>query len=136
MKTTVLLKDMKDFPAVNAVYAEFFREDPPARATFQVSFPHLYQTILNHSHQNITFFFNKWFWNNCNLRKVGALPRDASVEVEAVAMVGTVCTSIIIVIDGLIDHFFANSNQQYVCRNVVFFVIFFVNVSVYIFTHD
>ena len=105
VKTTVLLKDMKDFPAVNAVYAEFFREDPPARATFQVSFPHLYQTILNHSHQNITFFFNKWFWNNCNLRKVGALPRDASVEVEAVAMVGTVCTSIIIVIDGLIDHF-------------------------------
>ena len=114
MKTTVLLKDMKDFPAVNAVYAEFFREDPPARATFQVSFPHLYQTILNHSHQNITFFFNKWFWNNCNLRKVGALPRDASVEVEAVAMVGTVSTSIIIVIDGLIDHFVAKLNQQHV----------------------
>ena len=42
VKTTVLLKDIKDFPAVNAVYAEFFREDPPARATFQVTFLHLF----------------------------------------------------------------------------------------------
>ena len=46
VKTTVLLKDIKDFPVVNAVYAEFFREDPPARATFQVTFPHLYQTFF------------------------------------------------------------------------------------------
>ena len=36
VKTTVLLKDIKDFPVVNDVYAEFFREDPPARATYQV----------------------------------------------------------------------------------------------------
>ena len=36
VKTTVLLRDIKDFPVVNDVYAEFFREDPPARATYQV----------------------------------------------------------------------------------------------------
>ena len=36
VKTTVLLKDIKDFPAVNSVYATFFKENPPARATFQV----------------------------------------------------------------------------------------------------
>ena len=36
VKITVLLKDIKDFPVVNDVYAEFFREDPPARATYQV----------------------------------------------------------------------------------------------------
>ena len=36
VKTTVLLKDIKDFPVVNDVYAEFFREDPPARVTYQV----------------------------------------------------------------------------------------------------
>ena len=36
VKTTVLLKDIEDFPAMNAVYEEFFREVSPARATFQV----------------------------------------------------------------------------------------------------
>ena len=51
MKTTVLLKDIKDFPAVNAVnavYAEFFREDPPARATFQVTFPSCFGLTAHH----------------------------------------------------------------------------------------
>ena len=33
IKTTVFLKDMKDFAAMNAIYAEFFPENPPARST-------------------------------------------------------------------------------------------------------
>ena len=33
VKTTVFLKDMNDFPKMNAVYAEFFTEAPPARST-------------------------------------------------------------------------------------------------------
>jgi len=36
-KTTVFLKDMSDFPKVNAVYAEFFNENPPARSTVAVA---------------------------------------------------------------------------------------------------
>ena len=36
-KTTVLLADMNDFAAMNAVYAEFFKEEPPARAAFQAA---------------------------------------------------------------------------------------------------
>ena len=51
VKTTVLLKDIGDFAAMNAVYAEFFPEESPARAAFQVA----------------------------------ALPKDALVEIEAVA---------------------------------------------------
>jgi 2-iminobutanoate/2-iminopropanoate deaminase len=52
IKTTVFLKDMADFPRMNAVYAEFFPEKPPARSTVQVA----------------------------------ALPKDGSVEIEAVAL--------------------------------------------------
>jgi len=37
VKTTVLLADIADFAAMNAAYAEFFREPYPARAAFQVS---------------------------------------------------------------------------------------------------
>ncbi|HIC94103.1 MAG TPA: RidA family protein [Anaerolineae bacterium] len=37
VKTTVFLKDMGDFAAMNAVYAEFFPTDPPARSTVEVS---------------------------------------------------------------------------------------------------
>jgi reactive intermediate/imine deaminase len=33
VKTTVWLRDRDDFPAFNAVYAEFFPVDPPARTT-------------------------------------------------------------------------------------------------------
>ena len=35
-KTTVLLADIGDFAAMNAVYAEFFTENCPARACFAV----------------------------------------------------------------------------------------------------
>jgi 2-iminobutanoate/2-iminopropanoate deaminase len=52
MKTTVFLSDMNDFPAVNAIYAQFFREPYPARACVQVA----------------------------------RLPKDAKVEIEAVAL--------------------------------------------------
>lgn len=37
VKTTVFLRDMDDFPRMNAIYAEFFSEDPPARSTIQVA---------------------------------------------------------------------------------------------------
>lgn len=51
VKTTVLMKNMDDFGEMNKVYAEFFTEDCPARAAFQV----------------------------------GKLPKDALVEIEAIA---------------------------------------------------
>ena len=51
LKTTVYLKDLNDFGKMNEVYARFFGEQPPARATVQVA----------------------------------RLPRDVSVEIEAVA---------------------------------------------------
>ena len=51
VKTTVFLKDMNDFTAMNAVYATFFPNDPPARSTVEVA----------------------------------RLPKDALVEVEAIA---------------------------------------------------
>ena len=53
VKTTVFLRDMKDFKAMNRVYAEFFSENPPARSTIQAA----------------------------------ALPMDAAVEIEAVALI-------------------------------------------------
>lgn len=53
VKTTVLLKDIADFGAMNEVYAEFFSEPYPARAAYQVV----------------------------------ALPKDALVEIECVAVV-------------------------------------------------
>jgi 2-iminobutanoate/2-iminopropanoate deaminase len=52
IKTTVFLKDMRDFQAFNAVYGEFFTEPFPARSCVQVA----------------------------------ALPKDALVEIEAVAV--------------------------------------------------
>ena len=52
VKTTVFLKDMADFSRMNAIYAEFFPENPPARSTVQAA----------------------------------ALPKDGSVEIEAVAI--------------------------------------------------
>jgi 2-iminobutanoate/2-iminopropanoate deaminase len=51
LKTTVYLSDLNDFGKMNEVYARFFSEQPPARATVQVA----------------------------------RLPRDVSVEIEAVA---------------------------------------------------
>jgi 2-iminobutanoate/2-iminopropanoate deaminase len=35
VKTTCFLADMNDFQAFNAVYAEYFPSDPPARTTIQ-----------------------------------------------------------------------------------------------------
>jgi len=52
VKTTVFLADMNDFTAMNEVYAKFFAENPPARATVQAA----------------------------------RLPRDAKVEIEAIAV--------------------------------------------------
>lgn len=37
LKTTVFLADMSEFAAMNAVYAEFFPSDAPARSTVQVA---------------------------------------------------------------------------------------------------
>lgn len=37
VKTTVLLDDIANFKAANEVYAEFFTEDKPARACYQVA---------------------------------------------------------------------------------------------------
>src|SRR5207253_2282441 len=51
VKTTVFLKDMGDFTAMNEVYATYFTGDAPARATVEAS----------------------------------RLPRDARVEIEAIA---------------------------------------------------
>ena len=53
VKTTVFLADMKEFSEMNEVYARFFSEPPPARATVAAA----------------------------------GLPRDARVEIEAVALV-------------------------------------------------
>ena len=53
VKTTVFLADMNEFAAMNEVYAKFFKEAPPARATVEAA----------------------------------RLPRDARVEIEAVALV-------------------------------------------------
>ncbi len=37
VKTTVFLLDMNEFAKMNAVYAEFFPSNPPARSTVQVA---------------------------------------------------------------------------------------------------
>ncbi len=37
VKTTVFLADLKDFAAMNEVYAQYFRSNPPARATVEVA---------------------------------------------------------------------------------------------------
>jgi 2-iminobutanoate/2-iminopropanoate deaminase len=37
VKTTVFLKDINDFKAMNQVYAEFFPDAPPARSAVQVA---------------------------------------------------------------------------------------------------
>jgi 2-iminobutanoate/2-iminopropanoate deaminase len=52
MKTTVFLKNMGDFVVMNGIYAEAFRDQPPARSTIEVA----------------------------------RLPREALVEIEAIAL--------------------------------------------------
>ena len=37
VKTIVFMKDMADFPKMNAIYAEFFTKNPPARSTVQAA---------------------------------------------------------------------------------------------------
>ena len=37
VKATVFITSMDDFPQVNEVYAEYFKNDPPARACVEVS---------------------------------------------------------------------------------------------------
>jgi len=37
VRTTVFLKDMNDFPAMNEVYAKYFTAAPPARSTVQAA---------------------------------------------------------------------------------------------------
>jgi len=37
VKTTVFLRDMNDFSKMNAIYAEYFGENPPARSTIAVA---------------------------------------------------------------------------------------------------
>jgi 2-iminobutanoate/2-iminopropanoate deaminase len=37
VKTTVFLRDMTEFSKMNAVYAEFFKDEPPARSTVQAA---------------------------------------------------------------------------------------------------
>ncbi|MDA3867082.1 MAG: RidA family protein [Salinivirgaceae bacterium] len=37
VKATVLLKNISDFGAMNEVYAQFFENEPPARAAYEVA---------------------------------------------------------------------------------------------------
>jgi len=37
VKTTVFIKDMNEFAAMNEVYGEYFQENPPARSTVEVA---------------------------------------------------------------------------------------------------
>ncbi len=37
LKVNVYLQDMNDFPAMNEIYASYFRNDPPARAAIQAA---------------------------------------------------------------------------------------------------
>lgn len=37
LKCTIYLKDLDDFAGVNEIYGSFFKKDPPARATVEVS---------------------------------------------------------------------------------------------------
>src|ERR1019366_3579398 len=37
VRTTVFLKNISDFPAMNEVYGQFFKNEPPSRSTVQVA---------------------------------------------------------------------------------------------------
>ena len=37
VKSSIFLKDMNNFPKVNEVYGRYFKENPPARETIEVS---------------------------------------------------------------------------------------------------
>lgn len=53
LKCTIFLKDMNDFAGMNKIYAEYFKENFPARAAVQVA----------------------------------RLPKDADIEIEAIALI-------------------------------------------------
>ena len=36
VKTTVFLRDLNDFGAMNEIYGQFFQENPPARSTVEI----------------------------------------------------------------------------------------------------
>ena len=40
VKTTVFLADISDFAAINAIYAEYFQSEPPARSCVEAAAPH------------------------------------------------------------------------------------------------
>jgi 2-iminobutanoate/2-iminopropanoate deaminase len=37
VKTTVFMRDLREFSSMNNIYSEFFKTDPPARSTVQVA---------------------------------------------------------------------------------------------------
>ncbi len=37
VKSTIFLSDMRDFPKVNEIYGKYFKSNPPARETVEVS---------------------------------------------------------------------------------------------------
>nr|WP_229511072.1 MULTISPECIES: Rid family detoxifying hydrolase [unclassified Massilia] len=37
VSSTVYMRDLNDFAAMNAIYGQYFKKDPPARATIQVA---------------------------------------------------------------------------------------------------
>ncbi len=45
VKTTVFLRDMADFKAMNAIYTEFFPQNPPARSAVQAAALPLYVAV-------------------------------------------------------------------------------------------
>ena len=60
VKTTVLMKDIREFSEVNQIYGKFFEHHQPARAAFQVA----------------------------------ALPKGGDIEIEAVALIGSLSSII------------------------------------------
>ena len=53
-QTTVLMKDISEFSAVNGIYSNFFQHRQPARAAFQVSrTQHKLQDIMSPAHRTI-----------------------------------------------------------------------------------
>ena len=74
IKTTVLMKDISEFSAVNNIYSNFFQHHQPARAAFQVS-------ELN-CLENISY--------KISMSQVAALPKGGNIEIEAVAIIGAV----------------------------------------------
>src|ERR1035441_5447248 len=50
VRTTVFLKNISDFPAMNEVYGQFFKNEPPSRSTVDRK-----STRLNSSHLGISY---------------------------------------------------------------------------------